>query len=109
MRAQFHQAAVKAAWEQGRSLTMEQAIAAALMLCDALQLSTQAPVYPAGLTQREVEVLQLVAEGLTNQQIADRLVISRRTVHAHLRSIFSKVEVTTRTAAVLEANRLKLF
>ena len=62
----------------------------------------------AGLTEREVEVLRLVADGLGNPAIADRLVLSPRTVHAHLRSIFAKLEVTTRTAAAHEAARLHL-
>ena len=63
---------------------------------------------PAGLTEREVEVLQLVAGGLSNAEIAERLVLSPRTVHAHLRSIFGKLEVTTRTAAAHEAVQLNL-
>jgi DNA-binding NarL/FixJ family response regulator len=46
-----------------------------------------------------VEVLRLVALGLTNPQIAEKLVISPQTVHAHLRSIYSKLGVTTRSAA----------
>lgn len=53
----------------------------------------------AGLTPREVEVLGLVARGLSNADIAGHLVVSRRTVHAHLRSIFDKLGVSTRTAA----------
>jgi DNA-binding NarL/FixJ family response regulator len=64
--------------------------------------------YPAGLTEREVEVLRLVAEGLKDQAIADQLVVSPRTVHAHLRSIYGKLEVSTRTAAVHEASILNL-
>lgn len=63
---------------------------------------------PAGLTDREIEVLRLVADGLSNADIAERLVLSPRTVHAHLRSIFAKLEVTTRTAAAHEAVRLNL-
>ena len=63
---------------------------------------------PAGLTERELEVLRLVAEGLSNPAIADRLVLSPRTVHAHLRSIFDKLGVSTRTAAAHEAVRLHL-
>jgi non-specific serine/threonine protein kinase len=51
------------------------------------------------LTARETEVLALLAEGLTDAQIAERLVLSARTVQAHLRSIYSKLGVTTRTAA----------
>ncbi len=65
--------------------------------------------YPLGLTEREVEVLRLVTLGISNQEIAERLVISRRTVHAHLRSIFNKLDVSTRTAAAHEAIRLKLY
>ena len=55
--------------------------------------------YPAGLTAREVEVLRLIAEGLTNVQIAERLIVSLHTVNAHVRSIFNKLDVTSRTAA----------
>jgi predicted ATPase/DNA-binding CsgD family transcriptional regulator len=61
-----------------------------------------------GLTEREVAVLRLVALGLSNHDIADRLVVSPRTVHAHLRSIFDKLGVSTRTAAAHEATRLNL-
>ena len=69
---------------------------------------TPAPTYPAGLTEREVEVLRLVARGLTNQEIADQLVLSKRTVETHLHSVFSKLDVTTRTAAVRAALEAKL-
>jgi DNA-binding NarL/FixJ family response regulator len=70
--------------------------------------SAQLVPYPAGLTEREVEVLGLVAKGLTNQEIADQLVVSPRTVHAHLRSIYDKLGVHSRTAAVREAVNLQL-
>ena len=51
------------------------------------------------MTAREIDVLHLVADGLTNAEIADRLVLSPRTVHAHLRSIYDKLGVNSRTAA----------
>lgn len=54
---------------------------------------------PAGLSDREAEVLALVARGLTNQGIADALCISTKTVSRHLSNIFTKVGVTTRAAA----------
>ncbi len=58
-----------------------------------------APSYPAGLTVREVEVLRLVATGLTNARVAKELFISSRTVDAHLTSIYSKLGVASRSAA----------
>ncbi len=52
--------------------------------------------YPAGLTAREIEVLRLVARGMSDFQVAEQLIISHRTVHAHLSSIYSKLNVTSR-------------
>jgi DNA-binding NarL/FixJ family response regulator len=55
--------------------------------------------YPAGLTAREVEVLRLVAVGLTDAEVAERLFLSVRTVNAHLRSVYRKLGVRSRAAA----------
>lgn len=55
--------------------------------------------YPGGLTAREAEVLRLVARGLTDAQVADELVLSRRTVSTHLTSIYSKLGIGSRSAA----------
>ena len=52
-----------------------------------------------GLTVRELEVLRLLASGLSNAQIAEALIVSQLTVKAHLRSIYSKLGVTSRSAA----------
>ena len=57
------------------------------------------PTLPCGLTEREVEVLRLVATGQTNSEIAAFLVLSEKTVGRHLSNIFTKIDVTTRTAA----------
>ena len=54
---------------------------------------------PNGLTEREGEVLALVAAGITNRQIAEALLLSQKTVERHVSNIFTKLEVTTRTAA----------
>ena len=58
---------------------------------------------PAGLTDRECEVLALVAEGCSNAQIARRLVISRRTAEHHVQHIYTKLGVSSRAAAALFA------
>jgi predicted ATPase/DNA-binding CsgD family transcriptional regulator len=60
------------------------------------------------LSDREAEVLQLLAQGLTNAQIAERLIVSKHTVSAHLRSIFAKLNVSSRTAAARFAVEFKL-
>jgi NarL family two-component system response regulator LiaR len=57
------------------------------------------------LTEREIEVLKLVARGLTNQEIADKLVVSKRTVDSHINSILAKLRLTNRTQAALYALR----
>jgi len=64
---------------------------------------------PAGLTSRESEILELVAEGLRNAEIADRLVVSRRTVDHHVSAILRKLGVRTRGEAIAEARRLELL
>ena len=63
----------------------------------------------AGLTVREVEVLRLVATGMTDAQVAEQLVVSVRTIHAHLRSIYSKLQVTSRSAAMRSAIERQLL
>jgi DNA-binding CsgD family transcriptional regulator len=63
---------------------------------------------PAGLTTREVEILRLVAAGLTNRAIADVLTISERTVDRHVSNIFTKLDVSTRAAATAFAYEHRL-
>jgi DNA-binding CsgD family transcriptional regulator len=101
-RSHLGQAAFTQALEKGRAMTPTQAFAAHEAQQSehaSLPAKKHAVAYPDGLTTREVEVLRLMAQGLTNAQIAERLVISPRTVNAHLRSIYNKLAVTSRTAA----------
>ena len=100
--------AFTAAWAEGRTMTPEQALTAQGTATKSIpatigQPSTlpakTAPTYPAGLTAREVEILRLVAQGKTDAQVADQLVISPRTVNWHLTSIYGKISVSSRAAA----------
>jgi len=69
----------------------------------------RAQEWPAGLTDREVEVLQQVAKGSTNRQIAQELVISERTVAHHLEHIYDKIGISSRAAAVFFAMEHELI
>jgi ATP/maltotriose-dependent transcriptional regulator MalT len=93
---------------QGQAMTLEQAVAYALEPLPeetpvarpvTPERTTPTSAYPAGLSAREVEVLRLIAQGLTNAQVAERLVVSAHTVHTHLRTIYGKLDVTSRAAA----------
>ena len=108
VRKQLGEQAFDAAWAEGRAMTPEQVLAAS----GAVTTPTKAPTEPApipqarkapialnGLTSRELEVLRLLAQGLTSAQIANRLVIGLVTVNSHVRSIYSKLGVTSRSAA----------
>ena len=66
-------------------------------------------VSPQDLSEREMEVLKLAATGISNQEIAKRLFLSRRTVQAHLVNIFRKLDVGSRTEAILQALRRGWF
>jgi DNA-binding CsgD family transcriptional regulator len=80
-------------------LQARQALARADALATRLAAPGGVPAAPAGLTPREVEVLRLVAQGLTDADVGERLFISPRTVSQHLRSIYGKLDVSSRVAA----------
>ncbi len=105
-RAALGQEAFDAAWAAGEDLPLGQAVAEAQTVAvDAGQAAHAGPdpgpsAALGALSARELEVLKLVAEGLTNAQVAERLFVSPRTVNAHLNSIYHKLEVRSRSAAV---------
>ena len=111
-RAELGEEAFATAWADGRAMTPEQVLArlshTVLSSQPPAQVTRSArgprhqlasPSETLDLTEREMEVLRLVAQGLTDAQVADALVISPRTVNAHLRSIYSKLGITSRHAA----------
>jgi DNA-binding NarL/FixJ family response regulator len=105
----------------------EQALEHAIAACDALEAlgarrdaaragkvvarlgGRSAALKRAGLTAREIEVLSLVAEGRSNRQVAERLVVSEHTVHRHLANVFAKLGVSSRAAAVAVVTQRELL
>ncbi len=89
------------AWTDGKKMTLEQAIAE-VEQDNLITPPAQAPALPPepdALTPREIEVLRLVAAGMSDAQVAAQLVISRRTVSTHLTAIYGKLGVGSRSAA----------
>ncbi len=108
-----------ALWEQGHTMTPEQALPggeqdtlAKLVVSHAHPLSggksSSGLTYPNNLTAREVEVLRLIAQGWTDAQIAEHLVISLRTANKHATTIYSKIGVSSRSAATRYATEHRL-
>ena len=124
-RAALGEGAFAASWEAGRALSLEEAIAAALQVDDEggdadgapppapvvapavppAPTSPTRPALPAGLSAREVEVLQLVAAGRTNKEIAEALVLGVATVQSHTIHIYQKLGVRGRADAIAFALR----
>lgn len=77
----------------------------ALKLIEELNRPTESPATDDPLTEREVEVLKLIAKGRSNQEIAEKLIVSKRTVGAHVSNILSKLHLANRTQAALYALR----
>jgi non-specific serine/threonine protein kinase len=105
----------EAAWEEalaeGRAMGPEAAVEYALQPePDRAQgPAPSGPSLAAGLSAREIEVLRLVARGMSNQQIAASLTISEHTVHRHVSNLLGKLGVSSRTAAVAQAAQLGLL
>ena len=115
-RGQFNEEHLEA-WEEGRTLGIDETIELALNLngegngethetgaqkytTGILSRPLPPPPYPAGMTPRQMEVLRLVVAGFTDPKVGAHLGISTRTVEAHLRGIYRKLEVSSRAAAI---------
>lgn len=110
VRARLEKQAFEAARAEGRIMTIKQILAepdpvstprtdTMINSLPTIDKTSVLPTHPDDLTPREVEVLRLVAQGLTDEQIAKQLIISPRTVNSHLTSIYRKIGVSTRSAA----------
>lgn len=102
VRTHVGEAAFMTAWAEGETMTLAQALAAPepRQVAVAPQPApSSSVVLPAALSEREGEVLRLLAKGLSYAAIAEHLVISPRTVNRHLTSIYTKLQVTSRHAA----------
>ena len=80
-------------------MTTQEGVEYALESPDAPEGIEASLTYPAGLSAREVEVLRLVAKGMTNAQVAEELYISPRTVNRHVGSVYRKIGTSTRAEA----------
>jgi len=98
-RARLGERAFSAAWAEGKAMTVGQAVEYALDHPPKPDAAAQGKAYPAGLSDREVEVLRLVAAGMTNAAAAERLFLSPRTVNWHLGSIYRKLGFHSRAEA----------
>ena len=119
LRSRLGEQAFTAAWSEGRKMAPEQILATSdeLETPERVTLASSSPNIdqpPPGpgdandLTPRELEVLRLLAQGLKDAQISEKLVISHRTVNAHITSIYRKINVSSRSGATLYAIDRKL-
>lgn len=107
--AELGEAAFAEAWAVGYAMTREQAIAYALQWGTAGQAAAVETSPPNLLTGRELEILQLSADGLNSREIAERLVLSVGTVRWYLKQIYSKLDAHSRSQAIAHARSLGLL
>jgi HD-GYP domain-containing protein (c-di-GMP phosphodiesterase class II) len=91
--------------DEVRAGRLDATAAAAVLEAAGHEAGRLAPPRPAGLTDREAEVLALLASGLMTKQIAQRLGISPKTADQHIQNLYAKIDVSTRAAATLFATR----
>lgn len=106
IRAALGEERFAAAWAEGQAMSLEDAIAYAQAATEPAPVTASlsspsirpTPLEPAGLTEREIEVLRLIAMGKSNQEIAGELVLSIRTVERHISNIYEKIGIYGKAA-----------
>ncbi|HEY3992184.1 MAG TPA: LuxR C-terminal-related transcriptional regulator [Ktedonobacteraceae bacterium] len=106
---QLSEDAYQAAWERGSGNDLETTIQSILSTSDDTPQLTANQALLDPLSKRELEVLGLIAAGLSNREIARRLFLSAGTVKVHTRNIYGKLNVSSRTQAIAHATRLNLL
>ena len=109
LREQMGNSAFEYAWEQGSHIPISEIVR---RLSNGLQPSVptlSVSLAQDALTTREMEILRLAAQGLSNNQIADQLVLSAGTVKWYLSEIYSKLAVSNRAHAIAKAHELRLI
>jgi non-specific serine/threonine protein kinase len=103
VRARLDEETLATAWAEGMALSPDEAQEIAMRLLGAM-LATEMPInrrprstrYPGGLTRREYQVVQQIARGLTNREIADLLSLSEKTIEMHVSHSLTKLDVRSR-------------
>jgi HD-GYP domain-containing protein (c-di-GMP phosphodiesterase class II) len=88
---------------EARAGRLDRDVVGAVLEAAGQRRASRADLRPAGLSEREVEVVRLVAAGCSNPDIAERLVISRRTAEHHVQHVYAKLGVSSRAAVALFA------
>jgi len=109
LRRQLGEEAYQAAWERGGGHDLETIIRSVLGALDDTPRLTANQSLLEPLSARELEVLGLIADGLSNREIARRLVLSVGTVKVHTRNIYGKLGINSRTQALAQAARFNLL
>jgi DNA-binding NarL/FixJ family response regulator len=91
--------------DEVRAGKLDASAVAAVLEAAGQEAGRLSPPHPAGLTDREAEVLGLLASGLMTKQIGHRLGISPKTADQHIQNVYAKIGVSTRAAATLFATR----
>jgi len=109
LRGKLDEETYRASWERGADQDLETTVRLILGQVDEAPRKKTNRALLEPLSERELEVLGLIAQGLSNREIAQRLVLSVGTVKVHARNIYGKLGVSTRTQALAQAARFKLL